>query len=398
MRVRIGLALLSASLINGAMAVRALEPADFPSQGGTSVSVVDGVATVTVRIDVLYNGIGDSPVEDWQYEDADAMAASIEGYWNAGLDRYTSECLEIRIDAVITPVPFPALSLLNLGGDRPSPPVTVPGHHVVEWASGGNYVANVPPPQTFDPYDDDGVAVPGEDFGSPWEHENHATWSSHLRTDRDYAHEFGHLLGFGDDYDGSEELAGRDGTLMGRGDLIDRNLFDRLADLIRNAGAELPECWTGTAERMRSEVIYSGGPYRCEDAWRFDFTFTEAEDGTIDGEGRAELVQDWICEPTFPDARSPSQEFDFTIGGERQGDAFDLRFSHGGTGTAGVGMAAMWNAESSEAAVTIPAADGAGSVDAAWTYEFENPDGSLVRYFTDGTIEIECTSCALDGG
>jgi hypothetical protein len=37
-------------------------------------------------------------------------------------------------------------------------------------------------------------------------------------------------------------------------------------------------------------------------------------------------------------------------------------------------------------------------VEASWTWTFTNPDGSLVKYFTDGTIEIECPECAAGDG
>lgn len=155
--------------------------------------------------------------------------------------------------------------------------------------------------------------------------------------------------------------------------------------------------WTGIAPTMRSEVVYSGGVARCEDAWRMDFTFVEADDGTVLGQGTADLVTDWICEPDFPGARSPSQHFTYTLAGERDGDAFTLELLHQ-SGTAGVGMAAMWHSLTLPASVTIPVSGDRGSVDALWTWSFQNPDGSAVNYTTDGQITICTPQCPVGVG
>jgi hypothetical protein len=54
----------------------------------------------------------------------------------------------------------------------------------------------------------------GEDYGAPLEHELWSMWSPQLDNARDFAHELGHLMGFGDDYAHGESLPGREGTLI----------------------------------------------------------------------------------------------------------------------------------------------------------------------------------------
>jgi hypothetical protein len=227
--------------------------------GGTRVSVDGSTVTITVTIDLMYGGLGTEEVPAGAQEAADGLAAEIENYWNQGLQRNASPCLEFRLDVVMKVLPnnFPPLRFVEVGDDVTF--ATEPGHHVVFYAEGNAY-GNMPPPETYDPYDDDGVAPPGEDYGSPFEHDLYAIWSPHLEDARDFAHEFGHLLGFGDDYDANGPLSGRDGSLMADGDLIDGNLVSRLAELARGANDEVPTCetWEVTGDMQTDQTLPGG--------------------------------------------------------------------------------------------------------------------------------------------
>jgi hypothetical protein len=252
--------------------------------GGTRVSVDGSTVTITVTIDMMYGGFGTEQVPDGAQQSADAVAADIESYWNQGFERYGSECLELRMDVVMTVLPntMPPLRLVDLGEDRELAFATEPGHHVVFYAEGDAY-GNVPPPETYDPYDDDGVAPPGEDYGSPFEHDLYAIWSPHMEDVRDFAHEFGHLLGLGDDYDANGALSGRDGTLMADGDLIDESLVSRLTDLARGANDEVPECetWEVTGDLQAHQQIASGDT--CRVTGQAQGSILVAGDGRISG-------------------------------------------------------------------------------------------------------------------
>jgi hypothetical protein len=223
---------------------------DFVSTGGTTVSVEGSVVRIAVNIDfVLPIPVGDEIPEGAQ-EEADGIAKEIADYWNQGFERLGTDCIRLELEVDINVVHgMTAPYRRSLGEDRPPAWATAPGRHVVFWRV--NPFGNSAPPLTYDPYDADGVALPGEDFSSPLEHEIWAEWSEYLENPRDFAHEFGHLLGFGDDYgEGDAELPGREGTLMAHGDLIDQNLVNRLAELARGANPDVPACemWAGTWE------------------------------------------------------------------------------------------------------------------------------------------------------
>jgi hypothetical protein len=254
------------------------------STGGTRVTVDGSTVTITVTIDLMYGGLGTEEVPAGAQEAADGLAAEIESYWNQGFQRAASPCLELRLDVVMSVLPnsFPPLRFVDLGDDREPAIATEPGHHVVFYAEGDAY-GNVPPPETYDPYDDDGVAPPGEDYASPFEHDLYAFWSPHLEDARDFAHEFGHLLGLGDDYDADGALSGRDGTLMADGDLIDGSLVSRLTELARSANDDVPTCetWEVTGDLRTHQQIASGDV--CETTGEAQGTIVVAGGGEISG-------------------------------------------------------------------------------------------------------------------
>lgn len=252
--------------------------------GGTRVSVDGAVATITVTIDIIVGGVGTEELPEGAQEAFDGLAAGIEAYWNQGFARYTSDCLELRLDVVMNVVPNtlpPPTLVFDQGVDRPSRFVTEPGRHVVFWME-GDHMGNLPPPETYDPYDNDGISPPGEDYGSPFEHDLYAFWSPHLEDARDFAHEFGHLLGFGDDYDANGPLPDREGTLMADGDFIDQNLVSRMADLARNANDEVPECEVWQAN-IHLQTNQSTVGYTCQQTGDARGTLLVAADARISG-------------------------------------------------------------------------------------------------------------------
>lgn len=211
----------------------------FSSQGGTQVVVDAPIVTITVIIDLV---VPDPNAEGIQ-QTAVQIAQGIMDVWNDGFDQFGNQCLYFNLVVTINPVPESAARDIPIDGGRTNY-VTTPGHHVANWGGNG---PNAPWPETFDAYDADQFAPPGEDYTTPFAHEMFAVWSGHLETAKDYAHEFGHLLGLGDDYDANgRPLPGREGTLMDNGDLIDQTLVDRLAKIVSDSGKRLPECWKGT--------------------------------------------------------------------------------------------------------------------------------------------------------
>lgn len=390
---------LSRTAIAALLSLQALSPIPAsaqdgsPSSGGTTVSVDGSVVTITVTIDLILGGVGTRELPEGAQEAANSLASDIENYWNPALVRYGTDCLELRLDVVINPLPHsqPPPSFLFQGLDRPGSWVTEPGHHVVFWGE-GNHGMNPPPPETYDPYDDDGIAPPGEDYGSPFDHELWAMWSPELGDIRGAAHEFGHLLGFGDDYDANgDPLPGREGTLMADGDLIDQNLVNRLADLARDAGNALPACWEGTASITTSSVNPEAS---CQDGWDLKFTFGVSAEGTIDGQGTAELASTPTC--SFPIDPVPwIDHHEYQVFGEETANGFSIRFSGvrktPANGTEVGGMPSIY-AEAGAQPVEIAVSGNSGTGQGMWQFQ-----SGVATLTANGTITLECVTCEEPG-
>jgi len=115
------------------------------------------------------------------------------------------------------------------------------------------------------------------------------------------AHEFGHLMGLGDDRANGKPKGGRDGTMMVGGvagvdpnvvQKVDKDLVDRIGNTIKNQlenqGKQLPKCeeWTG---KLTAEHSIPLAP--CAFTWRgtFDFGVVEHKligSGTVTPDGR----------------------------------------------------------------------------------------------------------------
>jgi hypothetical protein len=294
----------------------------FASTGGTGVTVDSPFVTITATIDLVVGNPGAEGLAEW----ASAIAQQISDYWTDGLAQ-ASSCPLYQLEVTIDPVASSAVHEIPVA--RGTTLVTVPGHHVVLWEGTG---PNAPWPQTFDAYDEDGIANPGEDSANAYGHELWAVWSGHLDTPRDFAHEFGHLLGFGDDYRQSGlPIPERMGTLMADGDRIDDVLARRLGDIVRRSGARMSECWTGTMDLALSKDYLAEPtglpPEVCSGSWRVTPTFWVANDGSIAGSASARLTSGPECTFEFPGSGRTAE---FNVGGTAQEGQLDLRFTQTG--------------------------------------------------------------------
>jgi hypothetical protein len=250
--------------------------ASAPATGGTTVTVGNQTVDIHVTIDVLVDGLPSFVSRSREQIAADAQAAA--KLWNEAFARYRYPgCLTLHLDLTLNllygATEGSDYQLANGGGL--TYPVTAPGHHVVQWTVGSD-----DRPVQYDPW---GTKGQTGDFTDPYSHDLPAFWSDVLSNANAVAHELGHYLGLGDDYvdptDGgaSVPLPGRENTLMADGytGAIDQNLVDRLVNLLRKAGYDVPKCkvWEGP-------IHLDAG-----------FTSPSSEDhGT--GDGTVTLVQD----------------------------------------------------------------------------------------------------------
>jgi hypothetical protein len=225
------------------------------SSAGTTVSVDGTTVNLTVHVDLFVGTAEDTSVSAEHQQIAQGIARDIEAYWNAGLARYVYRgCATLHLTIDMHVLPPSATKLRRLSGLDYAIDGE-PGFHAIEWAN----VDGVRPVV----YDATATATATGDYVSPYQHELFGYWSDALETPRDFAHETGHLLGLGDDYvrqpdGGIEPLPGREGTLMGGGDMIDQELVNRLGDIAAKSGQKLPACYTGTLTFSVLQPVPSG--------------------------------------------------------------------------------------------------------------------------------------------
>lgn len=290
----------------------------FASTGGTVVSVTDPpIVDITVTIDMVFA----DPNAEGVQESVTSISESIMQYWNDAFGELASDCILFNLVVKINPVGKSAFREIPIGEGRMTV-VTEPGHHVVLWEGTD---PNAPWPETFDAYDPDLVSTPGEDLASAYGHELWSIWSGHLDSPRDFAHEFGHLLGLGDDYDENGlPVPGREGTLMDNGDKIDQVLLDRLADVVRKSGEKLPECWRGSyTGTVRDDCDGRNAEWTVEGT----FSITVDPSGAAAYEGE-HTVTGSCAGPTVGTLTQP-----ISFAGTRTADAIELPSFFGGGGT-----------------------------------------------------------------
>lgn len=221
--------------------------------GGTVVTVHGSTIKVTLNIDLLF----EAPSEGLEWSErfrayTSAGLAAAAAFWNNALKGIPAgECFDIQIEVVPNYIEF--------GGSAAGG-----GHDIrVLWDFDPRFES---PQLTTETVNDDTVQVfttNGTGYFPPW--------MFAVDYPRDLAHELGHLFGLGDDYatdaDGTQEtLPGREGTLMDGGDRVDQELVDRILDLVKRSGKQLPECWEGTVDSAVSAVGLSrGGQGLCPD-------------------------------------------------------------------------------------------------------------------------------------
>jgi hypothetical protein len=223
------------------------------------------------------------------------------------------------------------------------------------------------------------------------------TWA--LESPLVLAHELGHVFGLGDDYTRNangtvSSLPGRERTLMDDGFVIDQALIDRLGDLARRSGAQLPQCWEGTAT-IATSAVYPEGGTSCQDGWELEFTFVVTGEGTIDGLGTADLTSTPTC--SFPIDPTPWQDHaEYRVLGEETAGGFSLRFAlapPGLTPNAGAqvgGLASIFSVPASPSGgppVAVAVSGNSGTGRGMWQFE------TTATYSANGTIEVECVTC-----
>jgi hypothetical protein len=366
---------------------------DAATPGGTTFSS-DG--TMHVNIDLYIGGFSDAvePLDPTYQPVADTMAKDIEDYWNQGLAAHpVGDCgftlrLDVDIDAV-----DPDSVHVEQRTDEYLAMATNSGRHTIGWSEGSGIAGSNPAwPEVYDPYDLD--QEPGHDSTSPWQHDLDGMWSPYLEDARDFAHEAGHLMGLGDDYaDDSKEVApGREGTLMGDGDGIDQALADRLADVMRRAGIQLPQCWKGSGEFTSTATYPDAAASTCRDAWSMQYTFVVDPAGVVAGSGVANREVAATC--PFPTPGAQWEVVRFNVLGQRDGDTLSLELALAGyEPTDGIDYAGFgapfWSNGSSQpgAPVTFTVVDDATRGPAEWSFQSGSPPAT---YATTGTLAARC--------
>jgi hypothetical protein len=347
-----------------------------PAGGGTVVTVEGRIVQITVNLDVIVPETqeGLDPRPNDVVTDGFAAAAS---YWNQAFrGRLAANCYVIELSLVVN---YIEVNKSSAGG----------GHDVYihPWLPG---VFNGPQLTTETTNDDtaevfitNGTAyLPYSMFQSPG---------------RGLPHELGHMFGLGDDYtrnaDGTATyLPGREGTLMDGGDFIDQALINRIGDLARRSGEQLPQCWKGTAT-IASSAVYPEGGGACQDGWGLEFTFVAPAEGTIDGQGTAELTSG----PTCPFPVGPSlQHYGYQVLGEETAGGFSIRFALENFGPAGgaeyAGFTSMFGnpgLPSGGPPVAVAVSGTTGTGQGEWRFRSGNPPAT---YSANGTITIECVA------
>lgn len=238
---------------------------------GTTATSEGGGVVITVRIDVCCAANANQRVVFDRIVQNDVTQAEAE--WNRALGKLPyRDCYPIK-------VAFRA-RLLNKG-DKPSTHAhQIKDDFVLAGRGHVNVRGDVDP--TLDTAAVYKQPVTGELFES-------------VMSVRTWAHEFGHLMGLGDDYrDGPDGKPvplkeTRRGTLMAGGTLIDQDLADRLGHLAADAGLKLPGCWSGTLHAKSSQIFGSGA--QCVDEeWDIKLNLVVLGDGSVTGQGSGPLV------------------------------------------------------------------------------------------------------------
>ena len=356
---------------------------------GTDVRFEGNEIVITVNLVVLARtGLLGTDV---QQHLQDQLAAAAD-YWNRGLaaQKPYFECFTVRIEVVATFV-----HPVNRDYKAPGHVIKTYGSSDVGTMADGRQLPNM--------LDPSGLADPTVDYEGPFDHTVEGFWPPWLFEDTAaLAHELGHMFGLGDDYARDENgdtapLEGRDGTLMDSGDAIDSVLAQRVGDQVLGAGYGdlLPTCWKGTAV-VTSTAVYPQGGGTCRDGWKLDFAFTESAEGTIDGQGTAELTSGPTC--PFPINDVPSAaHVEYQVLGEKTAGGFSIRFALAAPGFSNgatlAGFFSIFDVPASPSGgppVAIAVSGTSGTGEGTWQYLSEVPPPAV--YSAEGTLQVTCVA------
>jgi hypothetical protein len=187
------------------------------------------------------------------------------------------------------------------------------------------------------------VAMPNRDSTQAYTKALDGMWGS-LPEGIGVAHEVGHLLGLGDDYEvisrnpyRTRPRPGRENTMMADGGFIDSELMQRLVGLIRQATHSVPDCWKGT---MRSEAQGSqaNGYFVCRTEHETEVQLRVSREGAVTGKATSVLTGGPECnQAPPPQARGHT----FTVTGRLEAGRFALQFVE--TSSEGFGENGLFN-------------------------------------------------------
>ncbi len=165
-------------------------------------------------------------------------------------------------------------------------------------------------------------------------------------------------------------------------------------------GEPVGESWKGTAN-VTSSAVYPEGGGTCRDGWELEFTFVASPEGTIDGQGTAELTSGPTC--PFPINDVPSvAHVEYQVLGEETSGGFSLRFALATSGFAyGATLAGFFSIFSVPASpsggppVAVAVSGTSGTGQGMWQFQSGTPPAT---YSANGTITLECVSCEEAAG
>jgi hypothetical protein len=149
------------------------------------------------------------------------------------------------------------------------------------------------------------------------------------------------------------------------------------------------EVWTGTAN-ITSSAVYPDGA-TCLDGWDLAFSFAASSEGTIEGQGTAELTSGPTC--PFPINVQPFTHVEYLIAGEQTAGGFSIRFEPGDVQPSG-GQAFLGGFPPTVWCCGVPVevavSGSSGTGQGAWQFLSGDPPAT---YSADGEFTIECVTC-----
>jgi hypothetical protein len=335
--IGLGVLALAAAALTGLT----LSHASAAGAGGTSATVDGSTVTIAVNIDLCCATAAELAVYGPLIKE---QVAEAEALWNAALAKLPVQCLDVR-------VAFTAHVLQKSAWES--------GFHRVSIAFGKDGRSMVHDPSTQNP---------NLDTPSAYDTDLEADFYYDAMTERAWAHEIGHLMGLGDDYQDPPRrprdhgaLPGREGTLMDTGTTVDQDLANRLLAIARAARAGVPACWTGTLHMNVRDVLPTA---TCVGTWDAALDFAVAKDGAVNGKARVTKAPPNSC-----------GQFSFAIVGQQ----YPL------TGTMGKRRLKL-------RLVTLPATLTRHGNSASGPMTAQIPGGDSTAYY-DGDVSVSCGSC-----